>query len=112
MRKPPFPIIVIGALFIVAGAAGLIYHLHDQPFDRGALLLLFVRLLAVVSGIFLLLGHNWARWLLIAWLAFHVSISAFHSIEQTVVHALLLAVVAYFLFRPPASTYLKPQAGN
>src|SRR5215813_2765840 len=108
MRKPPLVIILIGALFIGAGSVGIVYHLHDQPFDRGAMLLVLLRLLAIVSGIFLILGQSWARWLLLAWLAFHIVVSAFHSVEQTVIHALLLAAIAYVLFRPPASTFLKP----
>ena len=36
--------------------------------------------LAIVCGVFLLRGHNWARWLALAWIAFHVVLSAFHAI--------------------------------
>ena len=34
-------------------------------------------LLAMVSGAFMLRGHNWARWLALAWIIFHVILSIF-----------------------------------
>jgi hypothetical protein len=54
-----------------------------------------------------LLGHNWARWLLLAWLVFHVIVSAFHSPEEVAAHVVLLLLFAYFVFRPPASNYFR-----
>ena len=33
----------------------------------------------IVAGVFMLYGHNWARWLLVVWLAFHVIVGALHS---------------------------------
>ena len=53
------------------------------------------------------MGHNWARWLLVAWLAFHVVVSGFHSLSEMAAHAVLLIVVAYFLFTPPDSKYFQ-----
>jgi len=64
-------------------------------------------MLAIVSGAFMLRGCNWARWLLVVWLAYHVALSAWHSLFQVAVHALLLAVIAYFLFRSPASAFFQ-----
>ena len=55
----------------------------------------------------MLLARDWARWLLTAWVAYHVVLSAFHSLFELVIHGLLLAVVAYFLFRPAASAYFR-----
>jgi uncharacterized membrane protein HdeD (DUF308 family) len=105
MKRPPLAVIVFGSLFILAGLVGILYHLSDRPLDPWILLL---RLLAIVSGLFLFLGHNWARWLLAAWLAFHVVVSAFHSLEQTAAHLVLLALVVYFLWRPEVSAFLRP----
>jgi membrane protein implicated in regulation of membrane protease activity len=53
----------------------------------------------------MLRGSNWARWLAIAWLAYHVVLSAFHGWQETIVHFLFFAGVAYLLFRPNASAY-------
>jgi hypothetical protein len=107
MRRP-IPVTILGGLFIVAGLVGIAYHLSERPVDPSIILVTFIRILAVVGGVFLLMGHNWARWLLLAWLAFHVVVSAFHSLSEMAAHAVLLIVVAYFLFTPPASKYFHP----
>lgn len=107
MEKRPLAVTVLGFLFIVAGLVGLVYHLTERPLEKGIVLISLVRLLAVIGGVFLLLGRGRARWLLLAWLAFHVGASAFHSVSQTLVHILFLAIVAYFLLRLPASAYFQ-----
>ena len=38
------------------------------------------RLLQIVAGVFMLYGRNWARWLLVAWIAFHIVVGALHSV--------------------------------
>jgi hypothetical protein len=69
-----------------------------------------VGLIAVVAGIFLLRGARWSRWLILAWLAFHVVVSALNSISAALPHIVLLLVVAYFLLGPPTSQYFqRPQ---
>jgi len=105
--KRPLPVTILGCLFIVAGLVGLVYHLTERPLEHGIVLVSFVRLLAVVGGIFLLLGHGWARWLLIAWLAFHVGVSAFQLLSETLAHLALLVVTGYFLLRPSTTKYLQ-----
>jgi hypothetical protein len=55
--------------------------------------------------VYLLRGANWARWLALVWIAYHVIISGFHSLHELVIHSLLFAVFAYFLFRGPESRY-------
>jgi hypothetical protein len=106
--KRPWPVSVFGSLFILAGAVGFVYHLTHLPFERDIILISAIRLLAVLGGVFLLLGHNWARWLLLAWIAFHVVVSALHSVEDVAAHVVLLLLFAYFVFRPPASNYFRP----
>jgi len=108
-RKCPLSVIVIGCLFAAAGAIGFVHHasefkLHGPP-HQDLISVSVIRLLAVVGAVFLFLGNNWARWLLIIWLAFHTVLSAFHSVSQVVMHSLLLGVVAYFLFRPQTSAF-------
>jgi hypothetical protein len=107
MKKRPLAVTILGCLFIVAGLVGLVYHLTERPLQSHIVLVSLIRLLAVFGGVFLLLGHGWARWLLIAWLAFHVAVSAFHSVSQTLVHIVFLAIVAYFLLRRPSSIYFQ-----
>lgn len=105
--KRPFAVTILGCLFILAGLVGLAYHLSDKPVDHWIVLISLVRIIAVVGGIFLLLGHGWARWLLLAWLALHVLVSAFHSVSETLAHVVLLMIVSYFLLGSGASKYFK-----
>lgn len=105
--KRPLPVLVFGCLFILAGAMGLGYHLTKRPLEQDFLLLAAIRLLAIVGGIMLLLGHNWARWLLLAWLVFHVVVSFYHSIEEIVLHAIFLLLFVFFVFRTPTSTFFR-----
>lgn len=105
--KRPIPVTLLGALFMVAGLVGIAYHLSERPADSSIIPITFVRILAVVGGVFLLMGRNWARWLVVGWLAFHVVVSAFHSMSEMAAHAVLLIVVAYFLFTPPDSKYFQ-----
>jgi uncharacterized membrane protein len=105
--KRPIPVTILGYLFIVAGLVGLAYHLSERPLDRWVALISLIRVIAVVGGVFLLKGRNWARWLMLAWLAFHVAVSAFHSLSDCAAHAVLFLVVAYFLLTPPDSKYFQ-----
>ena len=66
-----------------------------------------VRILAIICGAFMLRGHNWARWVAIAWIGFHVILSAFHSLGEFAMHCLFCAVFAWFLFRPDAARYFR-----
>ncbi len=112
MKKRPLSVLVIGCLYIVTGAIGVAFHLTElrprHPFQYDIVWASLVSLLAIVSGAYMLRGSNWARWLAIAWIAFHVVLSAFHSPLELVVHALLCAAFAYFLFRPEATQYFRP----
>jgi hypothetical protein len=109
MTTRPLSVTVIGCIFIAAGIIGLAYHATEFTTQNafGVALVSFVRLLAIVGGVFVLRGHNWARWLLTVWIAYHVILSAFHPLFELGVHSLLFAVVAYVLFRPRASAYFQ-----
>jgi hypothetical protein len=111
MNRRPLSVTLVAWLFIAAGTVGIAYHAREldprHPFARGVLIALGVRLLAIVGGAFALRGHNWARWLMLAWIAYHVVLSAFHEPVQLVMHALIAVAVAYALFRPPAGAYFR-----
>ncbi len=109
MKKPPIAVILIAVLYIVAGSAGLIYHLHEwnsPSHTHNELLgMSVVRALAIVAGIFLLFGKNWARALALVWIAFHVVIGAMHDLMSLVIHAMLMVIVMVALFSPQSETY-------
>jgi len=105
--KRPLQVTLTGCLFIVAGLVGLVYHLSERPLDHWIVLISMIRIIAVVGGVFLLMGQNWARWLMLAWLAFHVVVSAFHSLSEFMPHVVLLMTVGYVLLGPPTSKYFQ-----
>lgn len=105
--KRPFEVTATGCLFIVVGLAGLVYHLAERPLDHWVVLISIIQIIAVGGGVFLLMGHNWARWLLLAWLAFHVVVSAFHSLSEFMPHVALLMIIGYVLLRPATSKYFQ-----
>jgi|SRR5271166_4463454 len=111
MNKRPLTVTIISWLFIATGAIGLVHHLTEikphQPFQVELVWILLLSLMAIICGVFMLWGSNWARWLALAWIAFHVLLSFFHSLQQVLVHGLLFALIAYVLFRPEARAYFR-----
>jgi hypothetical protein len=114
MNKRPLSITLLSYLLIVVGAAGFVFHFSESykrhSFASDDVLVLAVSLLAIVCGVFLLRGKDWARWLSMAWIAFHVVLSFFHSMREVAVHALFLLVFAVLLFRPAASQFFRRRA--
>src|SRR5262245_58596503 len=111
MSKRPLSITVVSWIFIAAGVVGLTYHATQfkalPPFDYELLGICFVRLLAIVCGAFMLRGRNWARWVAVVWLGYHVILRVGHTLFALLTHSLLLAAIAYILFRPQASAYFR-----
>jgi hypothetical protein len=111
MKKRPRSVVLVSCLFIAAGFIGFAYHASElkaqDPVQSDLILVLFIRLLAVVGGVFALRGANWARWLLLAWMTYHVIISVSRPVPDLVVHGLILAGVSYVLLRPDASAYFR-----
>jgi hypothetical protein len=115
--RRPIAITILGWLFVVVGVAGLISSalslkgdLAGRPPGLSAYrgepgLVLTVRALAVVGGVLILYGVSWARWLLVAWMAWHVVLSLGHSRGELVVHAFFLVVLLFVLFNRRASAY-------
>jgi hypothetical protein len=108
-RQRPISVTIMGVLMVVVGAVGMARYAyaakpwHSLPTDMVEASL--VSLIALVSGVLILRGSNWGRWLTLLWMSFHVVISALHSVQQAVVHGLLLGLFAYLLFRLEARTY-------
>ena len=114
MNNRPLSVTIISLILIATGAFGIAFHLSDfstqHPFQYDAVWIALVRLAAIFCGLFMLRASNWARWLSLAWIAFHVVISLFHSWLELGLHVLVLAALAYFLFRPRASDYFRGAA--
>ncbi|MCM3874505.1 MAG: hypothetical protein ND895_27755 [Pyrinomonadaceae bacterium] len=116
MNKRPHSITVISWIFIVFGGIGflasLLPYLDADSAQRLAYfkahwMVHLARIAGFIAGVFMLYGFNWARWLLVVWIVFHLILSVLHSPLQVLMHGLIFAVVLYFIFRPPASSYFR-----
>lgn len=108
--KRPLSVTLISLLFIVAGIAGIIYHAadwKDVPAHPETIWVFVVRLLAVVGGIFALRGANWARWSLVAWIAYHVYLSFYHTNAELAMHVVIMLIVLVALFNRTAASFFK-----
>jgi hypothetical protein len=104
----PLAVTVLGFVYIAVGTVGFVYHFPAlRAFQSDIVWVELVRVSAIVCGVFMLRGQNWARWGAVAWIAFHAVISAFHSVPQFAIHCLFCALIAWFLFRPDSTRYFR-----
>lgn len=109
--KRPVAVWVIACLYIVVGGVGFAYHMPELTSGhRDAVAIEITELLAVVSGTFLLLRHNWARWLALAWILFHVAISFTDPVSKLGAHVVFSILIAWALFRPSTAQWFHPTA--
>jgi hypothetical protein len=117
MIKRPIPVTIVGLLFILVGVVTtalriLEFRVHP-PTQLMAVGVCAVGVLAVVAGLYLLQGQNWARWLALLWMAFHVAISIFEPVGKLVFHAALFVFFAYILLGREAREYFgEDEAGQ
>ena len=105
-HKRPLPITILGCVYLGVGAIGFAYHFRESfAHPNDGVWIELTELGAVVSGAFLLRGHNWARWLALAWIAFHVILSAFGPLREFAIHCVFCALIAWLLFRPDGARY-------
>ncbi|HTW62173.1 MAG TPA: hypothetical protein VMD55_10240 [Terracidiphilus sp.] len=109
--KRPIPVTVVGVLFILVGVLSTGYHVLEfrvhPPTWLMAVGICAVGVLAVVAGLYLLQGQNWARWLALLWMAFHVAISVRDPMGQLVFHSALFILFAYILLGREAREYFR-----
>lgn len=109
MQKRPLSVTVVAWIYVLTGAVGFAVHLAEFRTTQisETAWLEAVRLLAVAAGVFMLRGCNWARWLALAWIGFHVILSALHTVFEMAMHLLFCIIIAYVLLRPAAQTYFR-----
>ena len=108
VEKRPRSIIVISLLFILLGTITLIHAVVELINTTERLtdlqkhwMIYLSAAAAIVGGAFLFKGHNWARWLLVAWMAFHIVVGALHGLVPLLTHVVIFSVILFFLFRRP-----------
>jgi hypothetical protein len=110
VNKRPLSVMIVAWVYIVVGIMGFVFHLRETLANhdyRNGTVIELTEIAALVAGVFLLRGHDWARWLALAWMLFHVVFSAFNSLHEFGIHALICAVIAGALFRPTANQYFR-----
>lgn len=111
MTQRPFAVTVLSWLFIAIGVVTLGIDTRFVVQHGGGLdeaLIFPVHGLALVAGIFMLRGADWARWLAVLWVAFHVAITALNAWHGVAFHAILFAGITYLLFRADARVWFRP----
>lgn len=108
LMKRPIIVIIVAGIYILVGVAGFVYHFPElMAGHRDAIAIEVTELVAFVCGVFLLRRHNWARWLALAWVVFHVIISFFHPLRELAIHAILCILIAWALFRPATTRWFR-----
>jgi hypothetical protein len=106
--KRPLAVTIVAGVYLAVGVLGFAFHFRELlAGHHDAVGIEITEFVAILCGAFLLRGNNWARWLALAWIAFHVVLSAFHAIPELVIHAAFCAVIAWVLFRPEAARYFR-----
>ena len=107
-KKRPAAVMLLACLYAAVGAIGFILNLHayGQP-DFYPIEL--TELAALVAGVFMFLGKNWARWLALLWMAFHVALSATSNEpwRSLPVHSVIFALIVLILFRAESREYFR-----
>lgn len=106
--KRPWPVIVIACLYLLVGVAGFVGHFPElMARHPDAIAIELTELLGVVSGVGLLMRQNWARWLALAWIVFHVGLSLFHPIGELLIHAAFCVLIAWALLQPASARWFR-----
>ena len=104
----PLGVTGVAWLFIAVGAVGLVHHFpHAGSFHNEDIWIELTELLALIAGGSMLRRQNWARWLALAWMAFHVALSAFPPYEGLIVHIILFAGITWILLRSDSARYFR-----
>lgn len=103
--RRPVSVWILSCLYLAVGTIAFAYYFPElMAHQKDSLWIELTELLAIVSGTFMLRGYNWARWLAIVWMAFHVAIR-FPMYRQMTIHLAIFAGIAWALFRPDARRY-------
>ena len=108
MKRPPIAVILVIAVYLLVGVMGFVYHFRELTAGhQDAIAIELTELTAVIAGVGLLMRKNWARWLALVWVVFHVVLSLFHPLRELMIHVALCLVIAWLLFRPGTATWFR-----
>jgi hypothetical protein len=106
--RRPLSVTLVALILAASGVVGLVYHgselTANTPVVSEEYGVLLLRVVAIVTGVFLFRGAKWARWLALAWIGFHVIISV-PDVSKTLTHVVILAIFAVVLFSRNSRTW-------
>lgn len=121
MKKRPTSVTIIAWILIVLGALSVVTTtvMTNNPtavalMSKSPLpvsvqygISYFGSLVMVVSGIAMLKGQNWARWLYIGWsvIGFIIGVATSPAKIAMIPGFVVFLIIAFFLFRPRANDY-------
>jgi len=112
MKTRPPTVTVISFFFVAVGIISTALHVWQFDITRPSQLeetgIYAIGAAAVVAGIYMLQGRNWARWLALGWISFHVIVAAFNRPLGLLVHGVFIALLAWFLFRRESQEWFRP----
>lgn len=111
--KRPIALIAVACLYVLVGIGGFVGHFSELLARHpDAIAIELTEFLAFVAGVGLILRKNWARWLALAWIVFHVILSLLHPLRELAMHVVLCGLIAWALFRPATASWFRhPDAG-
>ena len=114
MPRRPLSLTIFGYLLILLGAAGFVGHFpaHRPPYHSDDFLPDLLELILITAAVFILRGRNWARWLALAWITFHLAISFYDSTRKVIAHCVILLIFVAFLFSRGARTWFRTRAAG
>jgi hypothetical protein len=106
--RRPVAVLLLSCLYIAVGTIGFAVNFPKLiALQHDSIWIELTESLALIAGAFMFRGRNWARWLALVWMAFHIAIS-FPVVRQVVTHSIIFALIAWVLFRPDARRYFTP----
>lgn len=88
----------VGIITAAMSLAGLFAH-RAYSVESG-----LAGLVAIVASAYMQQGSNWARWLALMWMGFHVAIS-YRVPSEWMAHLAIFAVIAVLLFLPSSRRF-------
>jgi hypothetical protein len=104
-KKCPTSIMALAFLYAATGIVGFIKNLHAFGMPD-FWWIEATEIIAVIAGVYLFFGKNWARWLALAWMAFHVAIS-FHPPLTFAIHLVIFTLICGVLLLPASRQYFR-----
>jgi hypothetical protein len=107
-QQRPIAITLIAALYFALGILGFAHNFSGfLALQRDAIYAEITEVIAFIAGAGLYFAQNWARWLALAWIAFHVYLASLNSTREMALHAFFLVAIGWILFRPESRTFFR-----